>query len=161
MTIGGHHSPRMGTDAWLTPPDIVRALGPFDLDPCYSAPRPWPTAAEHYGLPDVDGLVAPWRGRVWLNPPYGRQTGPWLDRLALHGNGIALIFARTETEMFFRSVWGAADAVLFLSGRLHFHRADGSRAPRNAGGPSCLVAYGSGNVRALDQSGISGKVIYP
>ena len=42
-------------------------------------------------------------------------------------DGIALIFARTETEGFVREVWGKADAVLFLHGRLNFHRA--GRAP--------------------------------
>lgn len=39
-----------GTQVWLTPLPLLRALGPFDLDPCACAePRPWPTAALHYG----------------------------------------------------------------------------------------------------------------
>lgn len=46
------------------------------------------------------GLESPWIDRVWLNPPYGRETGLWLRTLAAHGSGIALVFARTETEMF-------------------------------------------------------------
>jgi hypothetical protein len=32
--------------------------------------------------------------------PYGKLATAWLDRLAAHGNGIALVFARTETKMF-------------------------------------------------------------
>ena len=32
--IGGHHSPRMQMDVWLTDPAIIRSLGVFDLDPC-------------------------------------------------------------------------------------------------------------------------------
>ncbi len=40
-----------------------------------------------------------------LNPPYGEQTERWLAKLAKHGNGIALVYARTETKMFFDSVW--------------------------------------------------------
>jgi hypothetical protein len=55
---------------------------------------------------------------------------------------MALIFARTETEMFFEAVWRAASAVLFLKGRLFFCRPDGVPARANAGAPSCLVAYG-------------------
>ncbi len=45
--MGSHQSPRMKTDEWLTPPCILEALGPFDLDPCAVAGpfRPWPTAA--------------------------------------------------------------------------------------------------------------------
>lgn len=89
-----------GKEDWLTPPEILRALGTFDLDPCSPTDRPWDTAKIHYTKID-DGLAKPWHGRVWLNPPYGNKTKSWLSRLALHGNGIALVFARTETKSFF------------------------------------------------------------
>ena len=56
------------SDEWLTPPDIIRALGPFDLDPCSPGVRPWDMATKHYTVAD-DGLYRPWVGRVWLNPP--------------------------------------------------------------------------------------------
>lgn len=156
--MGGHQSARMMKDEWLTPPSILKALGPFDLDPCASIVRPWPTAAKHYTIID-DGLKQPWHGFVWCNPPYGRETGVWLDRLADHGNGIALIFARTETEMFFSEVWGKAHALLFLRGRLHFHHADGTRARANAGAPSVLVAYGVEAAYRLIASGIQGRYV--
>ena len=94
-----------GKDEWLTPPWIIQKLGKFDLDPCAPINPPWSTAAHHYSILD-DGLTAPWTGRVWMNPPYGRSTGPWMRRLVRHGNGIALIFARTETKLFFEYVWG-------------------------------------------------------
>lgn len=144
MSMGGHQSAVALKDEWLTPPHILKALGEFDLDPCSPVNRPWETAGMHYTVED-DGLKHPWHGRVWLNPPYGQETGKWLDRLADHGNGIALIFARTETRMFFEHVWRRADAVLFIEGRLHFHHVDGTRAAANAGAPSCLVAYGYEN----------------
>lgn len=147
MGIGSHTKPGKGaTCEWYTPPEIIQALGPFDDDPC---------------LPGEDlGLMRPWRGRVWLNPPYDAQRiDRWLQKLADHGNGIAIIFARTETKLFFRSVWERADALLFLKGRLHFYRADGSRAKGNAGGPSVLIAYGPQNVCALRNSKIVGAFI--
>ncbi len=159
--IGGHQSPVADTVVWLTPPAILGALGPFDLDPCACAePRPWPTAGVHYTEAD-DGLARPWFGRCWVNPPYGRPevVGPWLARLAAHGRGTALIFARTETDVFFRHVWRAATACLFLEGRLHFHRADGRRAPSNAGAPSVLVAYGGEDAGRLSRSGIAGHLV--
>ncbi|WP_277018966.1 DNA N-6-adenine-methyltransferase [Paracoccus hibiscisoli] len=144
----------MKNDEWLTPPALVEALGPFDLDPCSpSNRRPWDTASVHYGRPSIgpvaDGLALPWFGRVWLNPPYGREAANWLDRLADHGNGMALIFARTETDMFFEHVWKKADALAFLRGRLHFHYVDGKRAAANSGAPSVIAAYGVGNVERL------------
>lgn len=157
--MGGHQKPVMGKDEWLTPPHIIKALGTFDLDPCSPGQRrPWDTAKKHYGKPD-DGLTLPWFGRVWLNPPYGREASAWLARLADHGRGTALIFARTETEMFFKFVWGRASAVLFLEGRLHFHHVDGSRAEANAGAPSVLVCYGAEDAEKLKNSGIKGKFL--
>lgn len=150
----------MGTDIWLTPRHILDALGPFDLDPC-SAPDPtlWPTAHQHYTLP-TDGLSEPWHGRVWLNPPYGQHAWVWLDRLADHGRGTALIFARTETAGSVEQVWQKADALLFLHGRLHFHRPDGTRAEANSGAPSVLIAYGDEDVERLRFSGLDGSLVW-
>lgn len=156
--MGSHHGPVMGKDEWLTPPEILSALGEFDLDPCAPIARPWDMAKMHYTALD-NGLSKPWRGRVWCNPPYGLEAALWLKRLAAHGDGIALIFARTETEMFFESVWGAATAVLFLRGRLNFHHVNGKRAKANSGAPSVLVAYGERNAMALESSGIDGALV--
>lgn len=154
MSLSGHQSPRAKSTTYLTPPEILAALGAFDLDPCAApSPRPWPTAARHIELPE-DGLSVEWVGRVWCNPPFGREAGAWLERMAVHGNGIALVPARTETAMFYRSVWGVADGVLFLRGRPHFHRADGSRLPFNSGAPIALIAYGQRNGDALRNSGL-------
>ncbi|MCB1504501.1 MAG: hypothetical protein KDJ47_05950 [Hyphomicrobiaceae bacterium] len=158
MAMGDHHSARMLKDEWLTPPEILGALGQFDLDPCAPVSRPWDTAERHYTMLD-DGLKQDWRGRVWCNPPYGRDTERWLSRLADHGNGIALIFARTETKMFFSQVWPKAHGVLFVEGRLHFHHVDGTRAAANSGAPSVLVAYGCENADCLRKCGISGQFV--
>lgn len=149
--IGGHQRAYRGkSDDWLTPPSLVEAVGPFDLDPCASKCQPWPTAAK---MLTEGGLEAKWTGHVWLNPPYGPETGRWLGRLADHGDGIALVFARTETRDFHRFVWRRADAVYFLLGRLHFHWPDGERARFNAGAPSCLVAYGLKALAKLSRLG--------
>ena len=157
--IGGHQRGYEGrTDEWLTPPEIVTALGPFDTDPCSPINRPWSTATQHFTVAD-NGLSHSWHGRVWMNPPYGPETAKWLERLAKHGNGIALIFARTETEMFHRWGWNSADAMLFLRGRLHFYTVTGDRAKDNAGGPSVLIAYGRENAERLRHSGLSGRFV--
>lgn len=154
----------MGSDTWLTPPEWIEKLGPFDLDPCCPENMPWQTAktmltAFH------DGLGWGWDGRVWLNPPFGQQAAQWLAKMAQHGNGIALIPARTETVMFYESVWCKADSVCFVKGRPHFHYADGQRAPFNSGAPIALVAYGENNTTALALAGlgviVSGWQRYP
>lgn len=149
---------KTGTDIWLTPPKIIKALGEFNLDPCAATGQPWPTAKKHYTIED-DGLSMDWKGRIWMNPPYGNQTSIWMKKLSDHGNGIALIFARTETKMFFDYIWDKAHAVLFLKGRLSFYNINGTKGKNSAGAPSCLVAYGKLNSLELWKSGLTGKYI--
>lgn len=153
--MGSHQSAHMISDTWLTPPEIINALGPFDLDPCTPEVMPWQTAAHRY-TPAEDGLLQEWFGRVWLNPPYSREAVKWLNKLAGHGNGIALTFARTETDMFFSQVWSKCNGIYFMKGRLHFHHSDGTRAKANAGAPSCLIAYGTENAERLESCDLPG-----
>lgn len=156
--IGSHQSAKMLNDEWLTPPHILATLGRFDLDPCAPVVRPWATAGRHYTAQD-NGLSQPWHGRVWCNPPYGQEASRWLERLAEHGTGTALIFARTETQMFFEHVWGKATAMLFLRGRLHFHYVDGTRAKANGGAPSVLIAYGDADAEVLRTCDLGGVFV--
>lgn len=149
-----------GKDEWLTPPYILNALGTFDLDPCSPINRPWDTAKQHLTV-EHNGLLCDWGStevRVWCNPPYGKETGLWLNKCALHGNAMALIFARTETDMFFRYVWGKATAVLFLKGRIAFYHVSGKKG-MSAGAPSVLVAYGNHNAEILRHCDIKGKFL--
>lgn len=155
--IGFSHDRTTGKEDWLTPPRIIRACGEFDLDPCSPMPRPWDTARKHYTLAD-NGLRQRWEGRVWLNPPYGNQTVKWMEMLAQHGDGIALIFARTETGSFFPWVWEYAHALLFIKGRVRFWTKEGHEGGP-AGAPSVLIAYGKANADALGKCGIDGKLV--
>lgn len=148
-----------GQDEWLTPPHIITALGPFDLDPCAPRVRPWPTADRHYSVQD-DGLRQDWRGMVWLNPPYSTTTR-WVARLASHGDGIALLFARTETAMWHDHIWPHATCLLFLRGRIKFHRSDGREAAVGAGAPSALIAYGERAAERLASCGLVGQIVTP
>jgi hypothetical protein len=148
------------TDSWITPKWLIEEIGPFDLDPCACDPQPWPCAARQFTQRD-NGLILPWEGFVYCNPPYGQAAGNWLHRMATHNSGIALVFARTETRMFFRSVWPFASALLFLQGRLTFHYPDGSmpRNGANSGGPSVLIGYGKRARLRLETLGHLGAVI--
>lgn len=133
------------TDDWITPQWIINCVGPFDLDPCASKNQPWPCASVQLCS---NGLLTQFWNEpnkisfVWCNPPYGRTTAAWLEAMAHHNNGIALVFARTETEMFFDHVWPKASSMLFIAGRLTFHYPSGKVAPHNSGGPSVLIGYG-------------------
>jgi len=153
------HIQTSGRTEYLTPRHIINALGPFDLDPCASIVRPWPTAARHYTIED-DGLKQPWEGFVWLNPPYGKQESRWVQILADHkGGGIALLSAqKTETQLWQRVIWPGADGFLFLNKRLRFCNTDGSPMPGTFGG-SVLVAFGTSATDRLCNSILGGAYV--
>ena len=141
-------------ETYLTPPHILEALGEFDLDPCSPIGRPWDTAITHYTIND-DGLLMPWWGRVWCNPPYGKKLGDWLKKMAWHANGIALTFARTDTKAFQEHVFPNAWSMKFIKGRLSFCDITGKPVGR-ASAPSLLIAYTEQDAEILEDSGIDG-----
>jgi ParB-like chromosome segregation protein Spo0J len=129
------------TNEWYTPELIVRAavrvLGEIDLDPC-SPPDPTVPAKSHFTRAD-DGLSRPWTGRVFMNPPYGREIQVWVAKLLTEyrkGNvteAIALVPASTDTDWFNAL---QAYAVCFVFRRLKFSGKD------NAPFPSALIYMG-------------------
>jgi len=147
-----------GNEVWLTPPGIVQQLGPFDLDPCSPIDRPWDTALRHYTKHD-NGLLLPWEGRVWLNPPYGTQLKRWLELMAMHGDGTALIFSRTDTAALQDYVFGTADSFFFMRGRLRFYDSEGNESKQNAPAPSLLVAYTEYDSERIAESALKGAHI--
>jgi DNA N-6-adenine-methyltransferase (Dam) len=145
------------THDWLTPPELIAAIGPFDMDPCASQYQPWRTADTHFTIED-DGLARAWQGRVWCNPPYGPHAEKFLKRMAEHGCGTALIFARTETKAFQEYCLKRATGLLFIAGRLKF-RLPGGGTAGPAGAPSVLVAYGQADLIKLKSSRLKGYCV--
>ncbi len=82
-----------------------------------------------------------------------------MAKMALHGNGIMLIPAATETEAFFAHVWSKANAVCFVKSRPHFYFVDGTRANANCGCSIALVAYGEKNAKFLRSANLGQTII--
>ncbi len=125
------------SDVWLTPLSLIKSLGEFDLDPCAFADHE--TAPNKMLLPHCDGLVNEWFGKVWLNPPYS-DLEKWLDKLADHGFGTALVFNRLDTKCLQRHV-KKASSVFFIAGRIKFLNSD-FKESNNAGVGNILISYG-------------------
>ena len=143
-----------------SPRDLVRQLetefGPWDLD-CAAdylntvCPRYYqatsPRVRGHWSF--VDGLARPWRGRCWLNPPYGRGLGAWVAKARREASRpgtvvVCLLPARTDVRgwhdhVMVPAVDGGPSAVRFLRGRLRFGGAKG-----HAPFPSVVVVFGGG-----------------
>lgn len=148
-------------DEWYTPAEIIRSLGDFDLDPATSAEAyRINQSAKHFYTLKEDGLKRPWNGRVWLNPPYSNPLAKrFLEKMAEHNNGIALVFSKIEAKWFHDVVLGHATAVKFLYERTRFFRPDGTKGmqPRNG---SMLVAYGIENAVILMNNTLKGKFVF-
>jgi hypothetical protein len=145
------------TPEHYTPQTFLNAVGQVfggipDLDPCSNSHgKPNVQARTHYTSAD-DGLTRPWHGRVFLNPPYGREIAAWIEKLRAEWRReevtevIALLPARTDTAWFEALTAETDDPVVcFLRGRLVFV---GSRDP--APFPSMAVYFGPHHDRFAD-----------
>lgn len=111
------------SDEWYTPNHIVYrvllVMGEIDLDPCSNDKNNPVVPAGKVFTKEDNGLVQEWDGRVYMNPPYGREIADWVEYLVEQyeygqvSEAIALVPSRTDTEWFkdFREyprcfVWG-------------------------------------------------------
>ncbi len=151
----------MKNDEWYTPAEIIQSLGEFDLDPASStsAFNINHSAKKIYTLND-DGLKLPWFGRVWLNPPYSNPlVQNFMQKMATHNNGIALVFFKIEAKWFHDIVLDKATAIKLLYNRVKFFKPDGTvgQQPRNG---SMLVAYGEANAQILQDNRLKGRFLH-
>lgn len=125
------------SDQYYTPPHFFEQLGlTFALD--VAAPPggvPWIPARRFFCEAD-DGLSQPWRGRVWMNPPFS-GPGPWVDKFLSHGNGIALVVISKAN--WFRSLWHSDCDFAFPEAHTKFIR---NGKPSGIMFPTVFVAAG-------------------
>ena len=129
---------------------VVAVLGGIDLDPCSNShDNPNVPAATHYTKED-DGLAQEWHGMTYMNPPYGREIGAWVDKLVKSYcagtvyEAIALVPARVDTQ-WWKTLTQACTFFCFVEGRLSFEGNDGNNAPFPSAvvylGPNCGAFY--------------------
>ena len=119
------------TDDWPTPQAFFDQLNrefKFTLDPCASAEN---AKCRWFFTREDDGLKQNWRShRVFCNPPYGKTMRDWARKCYEASQGGALVallaHARTDTRWFHDWVYGKADEIRFVRGRLKF--GDGSKS---------------------------------
>jgi DNA N-6-adenine-methyltransferase (Dam) len=161
------HEPSIGASSdWLTPPHYFKALGlTFVLDPAHPGPDALCfVPCQHFYTIKENGLIQPWHGLVWLNCPWGGRRGqvPWLQRFFAHGNGIALVAARTSADWFHEIVVPHANLLLFPNGKTKFVRPDGT-VGKEPGTGAVLIGRGEVACTALMKSklGFCSPIIEP
>ena len=79
-------------------------------------------------------------GRVFCNPPYGRELPKWVDkayRESLDGATVVMLIpARPDTSYWHNIIFPHAAAICYLKGRLRFGRSD-----QGAPFPSAIVVF--------------------
>jgi site-specific DNA-methyltransferase (adenine-specific) len=130
------------SDEWSTPQWLVdqcaAEFGPFDLDA--AATGATAQAPVFYTIDD-DGLAQPWKGRVWMNPPYS-EVGKWMAKAAdevAAGNAelvVCLVPARVDAR-WYRAAAEVASVVRILPQRVKF---GGLRD--SAPFPSAVIVFG-------------------
>ena len=125
---------------WETPQDLFNNLYHefgFDLDVCATKDN---AKCEKYFTKDDNGLGKSWgKNTCWMNPPYGREIGRWIEKAyneSLNGaTVVCLLPARTDTKWFHGYITGRAE-IRFIKGRLKF---GGSK--NSAPFPSMIVIF--------------------
>jgi len=157
------------SDEWFTPIEIIESaravLGEIDLDPA-SCPKANETVrATHFFSQRVDGLLQPWGGRVWMNPPYSRAASAFADKLvAEYGGGaiteaVALFNANSMTSLWFDCIYSRASALLVTRGRLQFVPGDPGQASSSPSTGSVIAYFGSRPDRFADEFRKHGTIL--
>lgn len=127
------------SDDWPTPQDFFDRLNlefDFTLDPCSDEKN---HKCEEFFTATDDGLSKDWRGRVFMNPPYGRQIGKWMRKAHESAQSTAdvvvcLVPARTDTAWWHD--YAMKGEVRFIRGRLKF-----GGHPNPAPFPNAVVVF--------------------
>lgn len=130
---------------WETPQDFFDELHEkyeFTLD---AAATDENAKLPNYYTVEDDALKQKWEGRVFVNPPYGREIKHWVEKAYKESLEpynecvVMLIPSRTDTIYWHEYIFGKAKDIDFLKGRLKFE-IDGE--PRDvAPFPSALITY--------------------
>lgn len=127
------------SDIWETPQDFFDKLNSefnFGTDVCAIAGN---AKCDNFYTPEQNGLKQEWKGNCWMNPPYGRDIGTWMDKAynSARKNGatvVCLVPARTDTKWW--HTYSVRGEITYLKGRLKF--GDGKNA---APFPSAVIVF--------------------
>ena len=130
-----HGTQLTGDIEWYTPVEYVNAarsvMGSIDLDPASSVLAQQTIQATTYHTIHDNGLVQPWKGTVWLNPPYAAKLiSPFVDKLIANlesrevTQAIMLTHCNSDTAWYHRA-WGVCSAFCQTRGRVRFYNMNG------------------------------------
>ena len=144
------------SNEWGTPQDLYNELDEqygFTLDPCATKEN---AKCDKYYTKADDGLTKDWSNEVvFMNPPYGREIGLWIEKAykeSLKGAiVVCLIPARTDTKYWHNFIFKYAKQILFIKGRISFINGN-KKAP--APFPSAIVEFNYNKIPTTQTIGV-------
>mgnify|MGYP003109950985 FL=1 len=138
-----HYSSK--TYDWSTPQDFFERydrIYNFKLDVCASV---FNAKCEKFFTVEDDGLEQNWTGQCWMNPPYGRSIGKWMQKayescVKNNATVVCLVPSRTDTKWWHD--YAMKGDIEFIKGRLRF-----GGAKENAPFPSAVITFKPETIR--------------
>ena len=130
---------------WETPQDFFDELNKefnFQLDVCSDGKnyKVLPTYTKLNNAFDNNWNNDSCGGWKWMNPPYGREIGKWVERASRERGVVALLPARTDTKYFHKYIYKQPNTeIRFIKGRLKFKRKQ--KISGSAPFPSMIVIF--------------------
>lgn len=127
------------TCEWATPKNLFEALNKrykLETDVCATADN---AKCPVYYTRETNGLAQEWRGRCWMNPPYGAEISKWVKKAyesakENHATVVCLLPARTDTRWWHD--YCMKGKIEFIRGRIKFEG-----AKHSAPFPSAIVVF--------------------
>jgi len=152
-----HVSHNSVENEWYTPSKYIEAartvMGSIDLDPASCELAQETVQAGQYFTIDDNGLTKEWRGNVWLNPPYSKESiglfaAKLVEETANLSQAIVLMNNATDTH-WFHQIAKVAMAMCFVRGRIKFN--DKTGTPSNSPVQGQVFIYVGGEVEKFSQ----------
>lgn len=126
MSSSSNNKSTNSSDEKATPPYLTRrinrSIDGFNVDVAAGAEKS-PIADERYTIED-DGLVMPWFGKVWCNPPYS-EPHKWVNKASEEWSKddvdlIVFLVKGDSSTNWWHDLYELASYVCFIDRRLSF-----------------------------------------
>ena len=154
------------SDRYFTPSPVLDKVAQqwvsINVDPCWDPECAVVADLVYDARAGQDGLVLPWRGRIFCNPPWS-DPAPWALRAVQHTAAspdhevILLVAAQPGSQWWGRYVWEYG-LVCFPDKRLRYGKPGGA-TPTPCPTDSAVVYYGPHKQRFLEVWSDLGKVV--